>query len=173
MSLVAFPTSSAPESRKRAARLAWLSLPAIALLAAVVYWAATRTWTGRGAGAVIGPVYTVLPMDFEVKVSQKGELQAINNIDIMCLVEGQTTIQTIVSEGSAVKNFAARFRGHSGPAAGIHSRIDCKLCQPEIAWRSGCIRDVKHSALRWSGGFANRRACDQGVAARRRTRQGG
>src|SRR5438034_3712099 len=35
----------------------------------------------------------------DVKISKDGELAALNNIDIVCEVEGQTAIQTIVAEG--------------------------------------------------------------------------
>src|SRR5205814_2021402 len=68
-----------------------------------VYFVATRHWTESAGATSADQVYAVMPKDFEVMVNQKGELQATNNIDIICQVEGQTTIQTIVSEGSAVK----------------------------------------------------------------------
>src|SRR4051812_43771832 len=42
-------------------------------------------------------------MDLEIKIVKDGELQAINNIDIVSQVEGQTTIQTVVPEGTSVK----------------------------------------------------------------------
>ncbi|HEX8343101.1 MAG TPA: HlyD family efflux transporter periplasmic adaptor subunit [Tepidisphaeraceae bacterium] len=40
---------------------------------------------------------------FEVKINVKGELQAVDNIDIICLVEGANTITDIVPEGASVK----------------------------------------------------------------------
>src|SRR5687767_7900190 len=47
--------------------------------------------------------FTVVPMNLDVRINKDGELQAINNIDINCDVEGQTTITQIVKEGTFVK----------------------------------------------------------------------
>src|SRR5213078_4965362 len=101
MSLIAFPTLIEATGRRR---LAWLAIPAVAVLAGLAYFAAMRSWGTVGAGSIpAAQVYTILPKDFEVTVNQRGELQSSNNIDIICQVEGQTTIQTIVNEGAAVK----------------------------------------------------------------------
>ena len=48
-------------------------------------------------------IYEVTPMDLEIKVTKDGEIQAINNIDVNCQVEGVSTITTIVKEGASVK----------------------------------------------------------------------
>lgn len=48
-------------------------------------------------------VFEVAPMDLEIKVSKDGEIQAINNIDVNCQVEGVSTITTLVKEGTSVK----------------------------------------------------------------------
>ena len=42
-------------------------------------------------------------MDMDIKINKDGELDAVNNIDIMCEVEGQNTITNIVPEGTYVK----------------------------------------------------------------------
>ncbi len=57
------------------------------------------------AGTIIpsGQLYTVTPVDVPVVVKKDGELQAINNIDIVCAVEGTTTITQVVKEGVVVK----------------------------------------------------------------------
>src|SRR6185437_1335279 len=47
--------------------------------------------------------FSVTPTDMEIKVSKDGELQAVNNIDVQCLVEGGSTIVQIVKEGAFVK----------------------------------------------------------------------
>ncbi|HEY8667408.1 MAG TPA: HlyD family efflux transporter periplasmic adaptor subunit [Tepidisphaeraceae bacterium] len=80
---------------------AWLALPALILLAAVGGW----IWKHQhfAADPVVGTFYNVVRMPMDVKVTKDGELQAVNNIDVVCLVEGQTTIQTIVKEGASVK----------------------------------------------------------------------
>src|SRR5690349_12187145 len=107
MSLIAVPTTDPTRIIRPARRWIW-ALPAVVLATlAVGYWTFTRagTSTAAGAGAAFtgGQFYMLAPQDLEVKVSQKGELQAVNNIDIVCQVEGQTTITTLVKEGTSVK----------------------------------------------------------------------
>jgi HlyD family secretion protein len=51
-----------------------------------------------------GSVYEPAAMrDLDVKIVKDGELQAVDNIDIYCQVEGQTTILSLVKEGASVK----------------------------------------------------------------------
>src|SRR6478609_1417852 len=105
MSLAALP-SSTPVVQAAPRRWALWFAP-LALIPVVVagYWFITRTTTGTGGGGVnidAAQFYPVTPADFEVTVVQKGELQAVNNFDITCQVEGQTAITTIVKEGSSV-----------------------------------------------------------------------
>jgi HlyD family secretion protein len=98
MSLMAIPDSS-PQGRKWAIRFG-VPIGALAILA-IAWWAMRGSLTAPSAPP--GQFYTVIPMDLETEIKKDGELAAINNIDIMCEVEGQTTIQTIVPEGSSVK----------------------------------------------------------------------
>ena len=96
MSQIALPTVPA-----RRIRLIWVApLLVVALLAS---WLVVR----RGASARVDPnafVWShVSPADFDVKIAKDGELQALNNIEIVSEVEGQTTIQTLVKEGATVK----------------------------------------------------------------------
>ena len=70
-------------------------------LIALVFWF-SHGISGPSSGS-LGQFYSVAPMDLDVKINKDGELAALNNIDIICEVEGQTTIQTIVPEGSNVK----------------------------------------------------------------------
>jgi len=98
MSLIAVP-SSAPQGRKWALRVV---APVVGLIViALLFWL-SRGFSGSSAGP-IGQFYSVVPMDMDVKIIKDGELAATNNIDINCEVEGQTTITTIVPEGSTVK----------------------------------------------------------------------
>ena len=79
-----------------------MTLSAAGVLALVVLYLLTAS---RDAGTIIpaGQLYTVTPMDLPVVVKKDGELQAINNIDILCQVEGSTTITQVVKEGLVVK----------------------------------------------------------------------
>ena len=98
MSDIAIPVSI--PSRK------WLTwaIGAAAALAVVLGYAGYLKWTGPSNGAAItGDFYTVTPMDMVQHVQKDGELQAVDNIDILCLEEGQSVINTIVKEGTFVK----------------------------------------------------------------------
>jgi multidrug resistance efflux pump len=119
MSLAAVPSSSSsaassaqqpraiPRSNRR--RGVWLFALIAALLIAGAWWAFSRGGlasaanSGGPASASAGAWYTVVPIDLEVKIVKDGELAAVNAIDIVCQVEGTTTIQTVVKEGATVK----------------------------------------------------------------------
>lgn len=74
----------------------------VALLAMAGVWSFSAR-VGGGASAAAGPFQRVTPMDLDVRIVKDGELQAINNIEIQSEVEGQTTIQTLVKEGTSVR----------------------------------------------------------------------
>lgn len=67
-------------------------------------FAGFKKWKARSTASpiVAAKFYAVAPMDFDVKVLKDGELAAVNNIDILNLVEGSSTIVQIVKEGSYV-----------------------------------------------------------------------
>lgn len=92
------------DSRRR--RLAVpLALGAIALGAAVVF--GVMKLGSQTSSPVINNVtarlYTVAPMALDVTVVKDGELQAVDNIELISKVEGRTTITDIVKEGASVK----------------------------------------------------------------------
>ena len=87
-------------------RLPWVIASAVALAAVGGFWLFTRgsARVGSAANAAAGgKFHTLLPVDMDVKVRKDGELQAVENIDIVNLVEGQSTIVQLVKEGSAVR----------------------------------------------------------------------
>ncbi|HTL30176.1 MAG TPA: HlyD family efflux transporter periplasmic adaptor subunit [Tepidisphaeraceae bacterium] len=99
MSQIALP--SLPVRRSRSTL--WVVAPLLVIALAISTWFVVRR-TIRPAGEPAGFVWThVAPADFDVKISKDGELQAQNNIEIVCEVEGSTTIQTLVKEGTSVK----------------------------------------------------------------------
>lgn len=102
MSQIAVP-SSVDVPRKLPLRRVLFVL--VGLLIALLAYAVLR---GRGAAAAgIVPAnslyFTVSVQDMDFLVKKRGELQAINNIEIVSLVEGTTTIQTLIPEGTSVK----------------------------------------------------------------------
>src|SRR5689334_12597545 len=100
MTLVAVPVSF-----KSGRNLAWLGIAGVVALVAVAgMWGVTK-WRGHSTSTLspAAKFYAVSPIDFDVKVAKDGELAAVNNIDILNLVEGQTTIVQIVKEGAFVK----------------------------------------------------------------------
>ena len=81
----------------------WVVAVVIALLAVGVTWF-TITGDGvAGGGGASSSYYTINPISMEVTVTKDGELQAISNTEIVCPVEGQSVIQSIVKEGTTVK----------------------------------------------------------------------
>ena len=66
------------------------------------------------------PTTTVKAGKLSVRVIEKGNLEATQAAEAYCLVEGQTTINMIVPDGSAVKKgqdrLPARFRRPEGQA---------------------------------------------------------
>ena len=100
MTLVAVPVSL--KSRRGLTLL--VAAGVVALIAVGAAWAVMK-WSARSASSSLtaGKFYAVAPIDFDVKVAKDGELAAVNNIDILNLVEGQSTIVQIVKEGAYVK----------------------------------------------------------------------
>lgn len=92
-----------PVSMKSRRWLPWVAATVIALLAVSAFWVISRM-PGRSAASLAGAkFYPVAPMELDVKVAKDGELQAVNNVDILNQVEGQSTIVQIVKEGAFVK----------------------------------------------------------------------
>ena len=93
MTQIAVSTSVSP-------RRWWIwAIPVVAaLLAALLYF----VFTGGFAKptSLGGDFQPVKAMDMVVRVLKDGELQAVNNIDIQCEVEGRNTILTVVKEGT-------------------------------------------------------------------------
>jgi len=102
MSQIAIP-SSVVTPRRFPVRLALFAAMSIAVIA--LGWSILRARSGVAADAVPpgSLFYTVLPQDLDFVVKKPGELQAVSNIEIVCLVEGTTTIQTLIAEGTGVK----------------------------------------------------------------------
>lgn len=102
MNSVALPSTAGPRRNKLAV---YVGIPAgVALLAVGALWGGYALFGGKsGPTLTPGMFHTVLPMDLDVKINKDGELQAVNNIDIICQVEGQNTITQIVKEGATVK----------------------------------------------------------------------
>ncbi len=99
MSTIAIPNTTV--SRKKILATPWI----IALLAVLVLLGGYLFARRVTAPAVVagGDYHTVSPMDLIVRVQKDGELQAVNNIEIRCKVEGKSMVQTLVPEGSEVK----------------------------------------------------------------------
>ncbi len=79
---------------------------AVVLLAVAIgiVWAAWSLlgWVG-GPDPSDVTKFTVAPREFSVVLKEKGELKAAKSADVMCEVEGRSTIISLVAEGTAVK----------------------------------------------------------------------
>jgi HlyD family secretion protein len=92
-----------PVSKKSRRWLPWAVAASVAVAAAGAFWVVTRTPARGATSLATAKYYSVAPMELDVKVAKDGELQAVNNVDILNQVEGQSTIVQIVKEGAVVK----------------------------------------------------------------------
>lgn len=85
--------------------LYWVGVPALgALLAVGGYWALSH----RGASSINSSATSLHPVavtqgPLRIEVESTGDLAAVDNIDIVCQVEGGSTINTLIPEGTLVK----------------------------------------------------------------------
>jgi HlyD family secretion protein len=90
-----------PIPSRKISRLVFV-LPMVVVLGLCAYLVIRKI--NFGAGAASNDVfYRVVPMDLELAIKKDGELKAIENLDVVCPVEGLNTITTIVPEGKLVK----------------------------------------------------------------------
>jgi len=98
MSLVALPTASSSTRRFPV----WLLLSVLLVVAGVGYMLYAHVSFGGGPVAFAGNFQRAVTMDLDVRLTKDGELQAVNNIDVVNKVEGINTIQELVKEGTFV-----------------------------------------------------------------------
>ncbi len=101
MSVEAIAPPAAYSSRKLSRWL--IALPILGLLGTGGYLVARRIDWGATSGPANNVFYHVVPMDLALEIKKDGELKAIDNLDVVCPVEGLNTITTIVAEGKTVK----------------------------------------------------------------------
>ncbi|MGH7213241.1 MAG: efflux RND transporter periplasmic adaptor subunit [Tepidisphaeraceae bacterium] len=101
MNLIALPSSIVA----RRGKIVWIAAPLFAALLAMGAWWAMRGGVGATNAGATPPSMSVVvaPMNLDVTLVKDGELAAVNNIDVYCMVEGQTTVVQIVKEGVSVK----------------------------------------------------------------------
>ncbi|HZZ43323.1 MAG TPA: HlyD family efflux transporter periplasmic adaptor subunit [Tepidisphaeraceae bacterium] len=117
MSTIAIPELIGLRGRK--SRLFYM-VPGAVLLGAVLLVGGKKYFSGGPAG-ISGTFQPVTRMDLDVRVSKDGELAAVNNIDVLCLVEGSTTITQLIKEGTFVKKGDLLVKLDS---SGIEQRIE-------------------------------------------------
>jgi multidrug efflux pump subunit AcrA (membrane-fusion protein) len=92
--------SPAHQRRRLVGPLALLisSLVVLLMFAGVGIW-----WVTRAAGPqTAGLVHRISTITLDVSITRDGELQAVENLDVVCPVEDENTIQWIVKEGERV-----------------------------------------------------------------------
>lgn len=99
-------TVSPPAARpkRRSARPVLIAALTI-LLAGLLGGTGWAIWSQseRQAGIAAADKYTVIPRTFDVVLKEKGELKAAKSTDIICEVEGRTTIISLIGEGAYVE----------------------------------------------------------------------
>jgi HlyD family secretion protein len=68
----------------------------------VGYLAFKKIHFGSSVGTFTGNYQQAIVMDLDVRITKDGELQSVNNIDVVNKVEGLNTIQELVKEGTFV-----------------------------------------------------------------------
>lgn len=81
---------------------AWM-IPVVVVLALGAAWVIWRPGAGGTSSTPTGQIYTVTPMDLDIRIVKEGELQAENYTDIHCRVEGTSQIIRLVKEGVQVR----------------------------------------------------------------------
>jgi HlyD family secretion protein len=99
MSLVALPTVSSSSTRRFPI---WLLLSGAVVVAGAAFLVYARGFSGGRGAAIAGSYQPVQYMDLDVRLTKDGELQSVNNIDVINKVEGSNTIQELVNEGTFV-----------------------------------------------------------------------
>ena len=99
MSLVALPTVSSSSARQFPI---WLLLSGAVVVAGAAFLVYARVFGGERSARSSGTTSRPHCMDLDVHLNKDGELQAVNNIDVVNKVEGRSLIQTLVPEGTSV-----------------------------------------------------------------------
>ena len=81
----------------------WPSLSLAVLILLALSWWAWRVKGDGGAAIAAGKFFTITPTDLDIRIRKDGELQAVNNIDVINKVEGRQTIVYLAKEGEAVR----------------------------------------------------------------------
>src|SRR3954451_17921388 len=97
MSVVAVPS---PVVLKK--RIPWVLALAVSLSLVGALWVVNAFVLHRAGPVSVGEFYTIVPLNLDVTIAKDGELQAVNNVDIVCPVEGQSVVLDIAKEGSFV-----------------------------------------------------------------------
>ncbi len=104
--VAAAPPTQADARRSRAGSrnpLRWLAVVVPIVLLLGVTALVTASWR-RAASELAGVnKFTVDPRSFSVVLNEKGELKAAKATEIVCEVEGRSTIISLIAEGTAVK----------------------------------------------------------------------
>lgn len=89
-------------AKSRRVKLRWVVAAVVVVLAGGLAWAAAG-WSRAARDAASVEKFTVTPRSFNVVLKEKGELKAAKSTDIICEVEGRSTIISLIPEGTAVK----------------------------------------------------------------------
>ena len=98
--IFAGPSGARPHTRRAGLRIV-LAIVVLVVIGLSVQWAVGRMGLVGDSGGVDN--ITVEPRSFNVILTEKGELKAARSTDIICEVEGRSTIISLIAEGTAVQ----------------------------------------------------------------------
>jgi HlyD family secretion protein len=96
------PVNKTAEKRAPAKRLRWVLILAIAAAGIGTFVFLWRTSRGTTSSVKELGIFTVRRSDLPITVTESGDIKALNSTDIKSEVEGQTTIISIVDEGTII-----------------------------------------------------------------------
>jgi HlyD family secretion protein len=97
------PPPTATRLRRAISGRAKLGLAALGVLGVIVVLTVALRWWMGPSTADTQTTYTVTRRNFAVTVLEKGELSAVQSVDVRCEVEGRSTIIWLIPEGTEVK----------------------------------------------------------------------
>jgi HlyD family secretion protein len=85
-----------------AKRLRWVLILLVLILGAAAFVSLRRSFNGSGGQKNNPGTFTVKRGDLTISVTESGDVKPVNSIDIMSEVEGETTLISIVDEGTII-----------------------------------------------------------------------
>ncbi|MEL7240387.1 MAG: hypothetical protein AAGK78_16135, partial [Planctomycetota bacterium] len=133
--VTAIPHTPAYAGRRKAGIARWIysgvALAIVASLGVATWWMAGQSESGRAATFV-----QAVRGDLVISLTEKGEIQAVNNVDIDVPVRGRNTVVEIIDEGTFVRegDVLARLDDTEWRKAIQESEVEVRGSEGDVVW---------------------------------------